>query len=275
MDAIPNTGRLCGLMIKVKPNIGLAAAIDAISIQLSAAATFDIYIYHSSQAQPISVVNYVSNGNGVTWQNVKEQLDAFNDTVNGGVYYITYYQDDLTTTAIPYKQYSFKTGNCSTCQGGVINTNFERQSQYFEITPFYVGSASLDLVNRTKFNESAIITEDFKNNYGFNLKLAVRCDLTQFFIDNKLSVADAIISKITIKILEQIFHTKNINQTSDSALVRLQIDLFGDATTKEKSFNQKYKDSLKMLNLNFSSINNSCIKCLPEYQQPNVKYNFF
>lgn len=274
-DAIVNTGRLCGLQVKVKPNIGLTAVIDAISLQLNAVDTTTIYIYHSSQSNAIATINYNSGANGINWESSNIQMGAENDIVKGGYYYITYYQDDLTARAIPYKKYSFNTGVCGTCNGGQSNALFDAQKPHFEIKPFYVGSAGLDLVNRTKFDESLIVYEDDKNNYGLNLKLSVKCDLTQFYIDNKLMVADAIMSKILIKVMEQQFASKTINQTNSDIKITLQINLFGDANTKEKSFIQKYKDSLKMLNLNFSSINNSCIKCLPEYQKQSVGYSFF
>lgn len=274
-DAIINTGRLCGLMVKVKPSVGLAAIIDAISIQLDGNDNFNIYVYHSSQSAAIATINYTSSNNGVHWERTPIQLDAENDNLIGGYYYIAYYQNDLTARAIPYKKYSFKTGNCATCSGNASNSLFDAQQPHFEITPFYVGSAGLDLVNRTKFDESLMVFEDDKNNYGFNLKLSVVCDLTQFYIDNRLLIADAIIDKITIKVMEEQFNSKKINQTTQDVVIKLQINLMGDVNTKEKSFIQKYKDSLKMLNLNFSSINKSCIACLPEYQSQKVSYNFF
>lgn len=270
-DAIANTGRFCGIRIKPKRDFSLSLFIQSIGLQLTQGQTVDLYVYHSSQNAPLQVINYTTTlTNGFEWENIALQLDAINDIVKGGYYYIGYYQDDLIGMAVPYKKFNFKSGICGTCTK-TPNNYITHISPYFVLEPFYVGSTGLE-PSRDIFDQELVVFEDDANNYGLNFQLAAKCDWTYFFIDNKLHIADAIIQKIVIKILEQEFLSKQINATQETVLIRLQIHLFGDVNTKEKGLTQKYMDALKMLNLNFSNMNKSCIQCLPEYQLQSVNY---
>ena len=90
---------------------------------------------------------------------------------------------DISGSAIN-KTYDFYTGPCSNCgnQAASNITKYNLWSKYVDIMPFNVPNASLDGNNLPAIED---MVYDETTNYGLNLSLTVRPDLTEMIVDNR------------------------------------------------------------------------------------------
>ena len=116
-DLIINKGELVGLEIKLLEDAGLEVVIRMISMQLSGAETFNMYLWHSSQIDPVATVsiNYTASYS-VQWSDFDQSISYRNYAQNqdNGTYFLGYYQADITQQAVR-KRINLGTLPCGTC----------------------------------------------------------------------------------------------------------------------------------------------------------------
>ena len=186
-DSITKSGRLVGLSIHPKNINNIQLVINQVGLQLSTAQVgLPIYLWHSSSVATInSQVLTLSSNNKFTWQGTDFVLDYVNyanDIDAGGTWFVGYFENDLTGNAIR-KKYDFYTGPCTGC----LNTSYENitkfnlWSKYFDIIPFSCESGNL---TGTNFPAIESLSYDISNNFGLNLSVTVRPDVTEIITGN-------------------------------------------------------------------------------------------
>jgi hypothetical protein len=186
-DSITKSGRLVGLAITPKNINNVQVVINQVGLQLSAAQTgLPIYLWHSSSVGTCDSQVLVTSGtNKFTWTAANFILDYVNYAGNidaGGTWYIGYFENDLTGNAIR-KRYDFYSGPCVGCLNSSYEniTKFNLWSMYFEVIPFSVDAGHLSGTNLPAIDS---MSYDITNNFGLNLAVTVRPDVTEIITGN-------------------------------------------------------------------------------------------
>ena len=113
---------------------------------------------------------------------VLDYVNYADDIDSGGTWYLGYFEADITGYAVN-KAYDFYAGPCAGCSNDQTNvTKYNLWSKYVSIMPFYVASADLDSTNLPALEN---IEYDETTNFGLNLAITVKPDITELITDNK------------------------------------------------------------------------------------------
>ena len=260
---IINESRFVGVQFSMDSDkIGLKAVINRFGLYMSAVENFNVYLYNSMQSQPVATFNFTSTQTDrFTWQTVDKIIMEYDtdQSTSGGVWYLGYYQDDLSGQAIQYDQLNWLNGYCRSCDGGLRSGKYYSISKHIDMRPFYVESASLD-PGRELFDHDAMRYTP-TNNYGFNFNISVYCDLTQFFIDNRLTMTNVIGQMVALKVLQMMKASAQINNIDQTVQINIIRDIEGDASTQNVPLWKQVENGIKGMNLDQSSINKLCVPC--------------
>lgn len=262
---ITNESRFVGVQFKINDAEGIRATINRVGLYLSSAQpNLTLYLFNSLQEDAVTTVNFTStNANSFQWLETANDLKIdFDDGVNSGaVWYLGYYQDDLVGNAIQYKTLNWINGYCGTC-GNVSNSSksFKSISKYVNMMPFYVASGSLPAVGKL-FDQDDIVYCS-TNNFGLNFNITVSCNLSRFWIDNRLTFADAIGKTVAMKVLEMIATSSQSSGTEQNLQPMAIMTLEADKETKATTFLSQVERSIKVLTLDEGNVNNNpCLPC--------------
>ena len=259
---IINENNFVGIQFKLNSNsLGLKAVINRIGLYLTAVQS-GLKLHLFNTLQPSSTfVNFTSTtANSFTWLEEKINLD-YSKAANtdGGVWILGYYQDDLVGQAIKYDSLNFENGYCRSCDGGVRSSKFNSISRYVEMRPFYVDYADLPAKGTLFDTDKMKFTPN--NNYGFNFNISVFCDLSDIFIDNRLSMTNAIGKMVALKVLQMMKASSQISAVEQNVQINIIRDLEGDADTRQVPFWKQTERAIKTTNLDHGNINNICVPC--------------
>ena len=260
---IINESRFVGIEFALNENaIGLRAIINRIGLYLTAPeAGLTLYLYNSLQEQIVSTYTFTStSSNSFTWLADQITLDYSDGSNNeGGVWYLGYYQDDLSGQAIQYDNLNWKNGYCRTCDGGVRSAKYTSIAKYINMSPFYIPATKVPAVGTMWDTDDMVYTYD--NNYGFNFNISINCNLTQFWIDNKLIMTNAIGKYVALKVLEMMKASSQISHVEQNVQINIVRDLEGDADKRQVPFWQQADRAIQATNLDQGNINNICVPC--------------
>ena len=259
---IINEGRFVGVEFCIDSEIGIRAMIHRIGLYLTLAQpTLTLYLFNSLQDTVISTHTFTStNANSFTWLAEDIILDYSNGSgTDGGVWYFGYYQNDLNGQAIQYDSLNWKNGYCRTCDGGVRSTKYNSVAKYLQMSPFYIDSTKVPAVGTMFDTDDVIYTYD--NNYGFNFNISIKCDLTQFWIDNRLTMTNALGKIVALKVLEMMKASSQVSAIEQNVQINIIRDLEGDGDTRQVRFWAQVERAVKAVNLDQANINNTCVPC--------------
>lgn len=266
-DIITNQSRFVGFQIRTRELTGLQAVINEIGLQFSGEETFNLYLFHSSRSEPLKIIEVTTNGNSSwNWRKIDWELSAFSSQeFQGGVFIIGYYQDDINTNAINYSNFNWDAGICGGCNDPHISV-WRSIKKNFHVYPLYVPSGSF--VPGELFDLNNVIYSNDQS-FGMNFKFTVRCDLTDFFIQNKFVFKNLLALKVVNKILNDMKFSQEINSIEENIKMMIIRDLEGDVETKLMNIPSQYQKELKAVSFNISGINSKCLGCEDENTAPS------
>lgn len=271
--SITNESRFCGVMFQLKHQTGISAAINRIGLYLTnAVADLDLYLFHSTQEQKINSYAFTTTkNNSFSWQEIRIQLEHDTSTITGGTWYLGYYQDDLgagASQAVRYTAINWINGYCGTCDGGIKQAKYETISSKLSMTGFYVPSASLPGDKNESFNPKVVIKTN-TNNWGFNFNISVGCNLSQFWIDNRRSLANCIGLSVAMRVLEDMKFSSQINNIEQSVRVMIVRDLEGASDTGAMPLHEQLNQAIRGLKLDEGNLHKDCLPCA---RKPKTRY---
>lgn len=270
---ITNEGRFSGVMFEVKDSVGIRATINRIGLYLTAAVTdLDLYLFHSSKEDVVQQFTFTSAvANSFVWNTIDRALDWDDGSITGGTWYLGYYQDDLalqTSSAVQYTAMNWIHGYCNQCGRGNDDSAYKSISNRVKMTGFYVQSANLPVSKTERFDPSvAIITNN--NNHGLNFHISVTCNLTQFWIENRLTLKKVIGLKVAMKVLEMMKFSSQINNIEENVKIMIVRDLEGASDTGNTPLWQRLKSAINALNLDEGNLSKDCLPCA---RKPQTRY---
>lgn len=263
-DKIIKKGRFVGIALRLKRHLGLSVVIEKLGTQFDTAnPDFQLYIYHTSLSDPVKTtpLNLTKDIN-FTWSLLTDHVLPYesNDQESGGMFFIGYYEDDLVGQAIN-KNVDLSQAPCSTCDNGFGLERYNLRTEYLDACPFEVATGNLPEdrtmwdVNQTSFR--------YDTNFGLNMMLTVKCDVTDFICQQKLVVAPALCKQVIADIVYEIaYNTRNNNiseQTKKLALFELN--------NRENGSTGLVKDverAIAALDFDFSDMTSACLPCNQE-----------
>jgi len=217
-DTVTAAGRFVGFEIDLKRANNLKAVIDWIGLQFTQIQSgLTIYLFHSSQKTAIATWSLTSAAaESFDWltaaspsagDNELHYVDYSGNIDSGGVFYLGYFEADITGSAIE-KQF-----NCSGCPG-YPNATF-KWSKWAEIRPFEVASGDLDGTNI--FDIDGVGYSD--TNYGLNLSFSIKSDITEMLVNNTDLFTNALGYQFASDMIESyIFNSDSrMNKKQDTA----------------------------------------------------------
>lgn len=184
----PGSGFMC---VQLAPplNRRLVYVLNAVSIALDSAKTFNIYLYNSSKKTALQSKSVTS----VAGEEVKTALgwviSPVSPDYSGGNFYIGYAEADLDG-AKPYKR-----------DWDRANEELESEKFISEFQRIGISSGVIDVTDYTNLEEP----------YGINLEWSVYVDSTDLIVSNKHLFGRAIQYGMAIKVLQTIRSTTRSN----------------------------------------------------------------
>lgn len=268
-DVITNQNRFVGMQIRVKSLTGMMAVINEIGLQFATPEpALNLYLFHTSKEDPITTFPVAVNGNGSwTWIKKDLELSAFQSgEFHGGAFVLGYYQEDVTGNAINYSNFNWDTGVCASCNDPHIKT-WKSIRNHFHVYPLYVPDGSFVKEKMFDWDDAFF---DRNQSFGLNLKMTVKCDLTDFFITNKFAFKNLLATKVIWRLLTDMKFSQQINSIEENIKMMIIRDLEGDIETKLTNIPSQYNRELMSVAFDISGINGKCLEC--EDAQHAIQY---
>lgn len=268
-DSITNESRFVGVEFVLNDFVGIRTVINRIGLYLTAAETgLTLYLFNSLQPTSVKTFTYISDtANAFQWIDQEVILDyddgvqtSPNVDTSAGVFYLGYYQNDLTGNAIEYKTLNWKNGGCSSCRGKENVLAFRSISKYVQMTPFFVASANVPAVG-TLFDPDDVVY-DINTNFGFNFNITIQCNLSQFFIDNKRAMKELIGKTVVWLILQMYAGSSQVSAIQQNVRILALRALEADKDTKASKWEHQVDRAVKTTNFDQGNVdNNPCVPC--------------
>lgn len=270
---IVGKGRFVGFSIVPEQAEALWVYLDKVGLQASGAnPSMAFYLYHSEQDDYI--YKWTLNMGGARTFNWTSLLDnssppkencimKYLSQNTSGTYYFGYYENDLVGNAYS-RNFDCSTSPCPGCDGQDVRL-YNQWSRYTTLKNIQVPSTAL-MSDKSLFDTSKI-TYGERTNWGINLSLTVRCNLTDFISYNPSLYSEAIAMQTCKEFLEAIANGIRLGpspaQTKLSAISALDPKAPGNWISS-------YNDSIEALNIDLSGFSKSCMPC-----EENKKARFF
>lgn len=257
-----NNDKFVGLRFIMKSDRDIVTVINKIGHQFSEVVNFNLYLYHSSQQAPLATIaiNHTSANSSQWYTPTDLTLRYLDDAYDaGGEFFLGYAQSELGT-AQALNMYSLDWVNGYQCTSCSRSKDYWRTyTQYMNVMGFEIAESEFT-VGSDLFDPEDITLTTGKN-YGLNLNMTTKCDLTPFFIQEKNSMSEAIMYATGLEIMRDM--ASNVRGTNNLANLvreeaRKQTVSFDGVSGTVFDFTN---DALKAMSFDFSSLNSACLPC--------------
>ena len=269
-NTLPSGQRLVGMEIIPAYSMGVTAKIERIGLQMTGATgTVRVYLFHSSQPDPIQVedLEFTKTNGGFQWFTMKDWYMPFISDGNnsGGAWYLVYDQAALPEgmeCVNVAKDWSREP--CGTCNIGSLAA-WRALTKYLSISPFRVRSSE----TFAEFPELWDIAENVYTNtvnYGLNVEVTVQCDLTDFIIEQRQMFATVLQREMAAKVLRMLAMNPSVrvnrNQSNASHL-DLLYEVDGNPQGRKTGIGYELEKAYEALDLDTRGIDRLCMTCRP------------
>lgn len=257
-ELIVKEGALVGVEILVRRNQNLIAIIEKVGLQLSQAQDLTLRLYHSSSVEPVGTLN-VTHTKVTTfeWHTANMRV-AYNDGIlePGGVYYLMYDENDLAGQAIR-KRHNFNVQPCAGCGLDSMIRTYNLYNKYLNIRSVKVAAAKRNGVNLWDITQTQYVPD---TNFGINLEVTAKCDLTAFLIQQKDVFKYAVRDTIIFKLLTAMANSTRQNTGQDKVALLARNELTA-AYAGGMGFMSQLDKQLKAVDIEISALDETCMPC--------------
>lgn len=261
-NKIENRNRLVGFEIDTVRSKGVTVKIDKIGLQMTEPGSYTLYIFHSSNPEPIYTLTFEKmKANSLEWFKPKDDILLPYESVNtdaGGSWYLVYKQSELPENAQAiYKDRDWSTGPCKACSRSEFLA-YQAWSKYIEVHPFYISEDE-------EFNPEAM-NFTYDKNYGINLEVSAYCDLTDFIIKQRAMFQDVLSKQVAIDFLREFAYNPNVRTNRHSinaSKLDILVELDGDSSSMRQSgLSYELDIALKALSISTQGLDRICLPCV-------------
>lgn len=261
-NKIENHNKLVGFEIDTVRSKGVTVKIDKIGLQMTEPGSYTLYIFHSSNPEPIYTLTFEkTKANSLEWFKPKDDILLPYESANtdaGGSWYLVYKQSELPENAQAiYKDRDWSTGPCKACSRSEFLA-YQAWSRYIEVHPFYISEDE-------EFDpETMNFTYD--KNYGINLEVSTYCDLTDFIIKQRAMFQDVLSKQVAIDFLREFAYNPNVRTNRHSinaSKLDILTELDGDSNSMRQSgLSYELDIALKALSISTQGLDRVCLPCV-------------
>ena len=269
-NTLPSGQRLVGMEIIPAYSMGVTAKIERIGLQMTGATgTVRVYLFHSSQPDPIQVedLEFTKTNGGFQWFTMKDWYMPFISDGNnsGGAWYLVYDQAALPEgmeCVNVAKDWSREP--CGTCNIGSLAA-WRALTKYLSISPFRVRSSE----TFAEFPELWDIAENVYTNtvnYGLNVEVTVQCDLTDFIIEQRQMFATVLQREMAAKVLRMLAMNPSVRvnrNKSNASHLDLLYEVDGNPQGRKTGIGYELEKAYEALDLDTRGIDRLCMTCRP------------
>lgn len=261
-NKIENRNRLVGFEIDTVRSKGVTVKIDKIGLQMTKPGSYTIYIFHSSNPEPIYTLTFEkTKANSLEWFKPKEDILLPYESANtdaGGSWYLVYKQSELPENAQAiYKDRDWSTGPCKACSRSEFLA-YQAWSRYIEVHPFYI--------SEDEEFDPEIMNFTYDKNYGINLEVSAYCDLTDFIIKQRVMFQDVLSKQVAIDFLREFAYNPNVRTNRHSinaSKLDILTELDGDSNSMRQSgLSYELDIALKALSISTQGLDRVCLPCV-------------
>ena len=262
--------RLVGFEITPAYSMGVTAKIERIGLQMTGATgTVRMYLFHSSQVDPIQVqdLEFTKTNGGFQWFTMKDWYMPYISEANdsGGAWYLCYDQAELPEgmeCVNVAKDWSREP--CGTCNIGSL-TAWRELTKYLNISPFRVRAYE----TFPEYPEMWDIEDNVYTNtvnYGLNVEVSVYCDLTDFIIRERQMFATVLQKEMAARVIRMLAFNPDVRvnrNQSNASQFDLLYETDGNPQGRESGLGKELREAYKALDLDTRGIDRICLTCRP------------
>lgn len=261
-NKIENRNRLVGFEIDTVRSKGVTVKIDKIGLQMTEPGSYTLYIFHSSNPEPIYTLTFEkTKANSLEWFKPKDDILLPYESTNidaGGSWYLVYKQSELPENAQAiYKDRDWSTGPCKACSRSEFLA-YQAWSRYIEVHPFYI--------SEDEEFDPEIMNFTYDKNYGINLEVSAYCDLTDFIIKQRAMFQDVLSKQVAIDFLREFAYNPNVRTNRHSinaSKLDILVELDGDSNSMRQSgLSYELDIALKALSISTQGLDRVCLPCV-------------
>ena len=261
-NKIENRNKLVGFEIDTVRSKGVTVKIDKIGLQMTEPGSYTLYIFHSSNPEPIYTLTFEkTKANSLEWFKPKDDILLPYESANtdaGGSWYLVYKQSELPENAQAiYKDRDWSTGPCKACSRSEFLA-YQAWSRYIEVHPFYI--------SEDEEFDPEIMNFTYDKNYGINLEVSAYCDLTDFIIKQRAMFQDVLSKQVAIDFLREFAYNPNVRTNRHSinaSKLDILTELDGDANSMRQSgLSYELDIALKALSISTQGLDRVCLSCV-------------
>lgn len=267
---LPSGQRLVGFEIIPAYSMGVTARINRIGLQMTGATgTVRMYLFHSSQVDPIQVADleFTKTNGGFQWFDMNDWYMPYISEANdsGGAWYLCYDQAALPAgmeCVNVAKDWSREP--CGTCNIGSLE-GWRQLTKYIAISPFKVRSSE----TFAEFPELWDIEDNIYTNtvnYGLNVEVSVMCDLTDFIIRERQMFASVLQREMAARVVRMLAFNPDVRvnrNQSNASQFDLLYEVDGNPQGRETGLGADLKRAYEALDLDTRGIDRICLTCRP------------
>lgn len=268
-STIISQSRFVGFEIKVRNYIGLVAVINRIGLQFTATQTsLKIYLFHSSQSSAVATFTATTTKAGsMEWfvpvptapTTVPFELNfcKYATADAGGAWYVGYFETDVAGQAIN-RDIDLVAKPCSDCFKDIYNLmSWETRNRYISVTPCEFPFSAL---NGEALPDMSKVGYTCNVNYGLNIALSARCDLTDFFVDNRAIFTRTLWKQVALDVVRGIAYSTRVDGIKNELKQDAYAELKGDPNKAYKNGIEHECDmEYKGINFAVSDLNSPCM----------------
>lgn len=261
-NKIENRNRLVGFEIDTVRSKGVTVKIDKIGLQMTEPGSYTLYIFHSSNPEPIYTLTFEkTKADSLEWFKPKEDILLPYESANtdaGGSWYLVYKQSELPENAQAiYKDRDWSTGPCKACSRSEFLA-YQAWSRYIEVHPFYI--------SEDEEFDPEMMNFTYDKNYGINLEVSAYCDLTDFIIKQRAMFQDVLSKQVAIDFLREFAYNPNVRTNRHSinaSKLDILTELDGDSNSMRQSgLSYELDIALKALSISTQGLDRVCLPCV-------------
>jgi hypothetical protein len=261
-NKIENRNKLVGFEIDTVRSKGVTVKIDKIGLQMTEPGSYTLYIFHSSNPEPIYTLTFEkTKANSLEWFKPKDDILLPYESTNtdaGGSWYLVYKQSELPENAQAiYKDRDWSTEPCKACSRSEFLA-YQAWSRYIEVHPFYISEDE-------EFDPEAM-NFTYDKNYGINLEVSAYCDLTDFIIKQRAMFQDVLSKQVAIDFLREFAYNPNVRTNRHSinaSKLDILVELDGDSNSMRQSgLSYELDIALKALSISTQGLDRVCLPCV-------------
>lgn len=225
-----------GRILSLPQSESLVADLLAIGVRMEQAETFTLELWRSDRpAAPVNTIEVVTeaaDAGGVKWVTLDWMITA------GPTWFIAYDQNDLVGR-------SLSSNDANRYPGG----------RFLRVAGFEGGIPAGETLGETVATSVG---------FGLNVKAAVRCDYTEFLIEQRHNFADAVAKGVAVKLLTEYVWNANARTNKHVAgtdKAQVNYDLHGEAMGRASGLRHEYERALKRIAFDDSAIDSVCLPC--------------